>query len=129
MPGESYLHSYVLKFKYQGIFQITATTIEYEYFEIKTFSSNNLTIKVRNAWIFDVFSILIPSLSGIFVITGLYWWKNRYDREAIEFQRREELMFGMDFRSVAWDKFTIEEHLKGIIDGKKISSKRRREEF
>ena len=54
---------------------------------------------------------------GLIITAGLYLWKNRYDRESAEFDRREELMFGEDYRSRAWDKNIIEEQLNELENG------------
>jgi len=85
-------------------------------------------IKVRNDWIVNAAWILVPSAIALGLTALLYWWKHRYDLESADFERREQLMFGTDFRSSSWDKYIIEEHLKQLMEGKEITSLRKREE-
>lgn len=127
-PGESYSYSYTLKFRNQGLYNISGAKIEYFYLTEKTSESNMLTIKVRNLWIVNALWIMIPAAACLVATAFIYWWKHRYDLEAAQFQRREELMFGQDLRSTAWDKYIIEEHLQALMRGEEISSTRKREE-
>ena len=122
-PGESFQYSYILKFDKQGIYIIPPATISYEYLDYRVAESNSLLVKIRNTFVNNLF-VLIPSFLGLIITSGLYWWKNRYDQESAEFERREELMFGVDYRSRAWDKFIIEEHLKNLENGNEIISLR-----
>jgi hypothetical protein len=73
--------------------------------------SNLISVKIRNHWIVNSFWVLIPTLVGGIAIGLIYWSKKRYDLEAAEFARREELMFGQDFRSISWNKRTMQEDL------------------
>ncbi|MCP4761832.1 MAG: hypothetical protein GY870_08620 [archaeon] len=127
-PGESFSYSYIIKMNQQGSYDISAATVDYDYLLTRTAESNTFTIKVRNNWIVNAAYILIPGTVGLLMTAILYWWKNRYDLETAEFERREELMFGTDYRATSWDKFIIEEHLQNVLDGKQISNKREKEE-
>jgi hypothetical protein len=127
-PGESIAYSYTLSFNQQGIYNISSAKIIYGYLQTEIAYSNSLLIKVRNNWIVNAAWILVPSAIAFALTILLYWWKHRYDLEAADFERREQLMFGTDFRSSSWDKFIIEEHLKQIMEGKQITSLREREE-
>ncbi|MHA1727692.1 MAG: hypothetical protein ACTSWY_03055 [Promethearchaeota archaeon] len=126
-PGESYIYSYKIKCNQQGYFQISSAKIEFDYLYPIISESNILIVKVRNNWFINASYIIIPGLLGFLITAGLYLWKNKYDLEAAEFERREELIFGTDYSS-SWDKFIIEEHLQDIMDGKDVSRKRKREE-
>jgi hypothetical protein len=124
-PGENFQYSYILKFDKQGTYIIPPATISYEYLDYKVAESNSLLVKIRTTFANNLL-VLIPSFLGLIITSGLYWWKNRYDQESAEFERREELMFGADYRSRAWDKFIIEEHLKNLEKGNEIISFRER---
>ncbi|MBD3352050.1 MAG: hypothetical protein GF364_11240 [Candidatus Lokiarchaeota archaeon] len=127
-PQESFSYEYTLKFRKQGTYNIPAAYIKYYYLEKQQDNSNNLVVKVRNYWLVNALWILAPSTLLIASTSLIYWWKHRYDLEAAQFERREELMFGSDYRSTAWDKFIIEEHLDALLDGREITSIREREE-
>jgi hypothetical protein len=115
-PGENLEYSYILKFDKQGTYIIPPATISYEYLNYRVAESNSLLVKIRNSQI-NILLILIPSFLGLIITSGLYLWKNRYDQESAEFERREELMFGEDYRSRAWDKYIFEEHLNELENG------------
>ncbi|MHA1339837.1 MAG: BatD family protein [Promethearchaeota archaeon] len=127
-PNKSFIYSYVLINNKQGLYTINPASVKYYYLTEKISFSNEFNIKVRNQWEVNASWILLPAGLTIATTIFLYWWKNRYDLEAAQFERREELMFGTDYRSTAWDKFIIEEHLNQIQQGKPITTKREREE-
>lgn len=127
-PNESIIYTYTLINNKQGIYKINAAYIKYYYLIQKINYSNELTIKVRNKFLINGLWILLPAGFGLISIISLYWWKNRYDIESAEFERREELMFGVDYRTSAWDKFVIEEHLDQLEKGLKLTTKREKEE-
>lgn len=115
-PGENFQYSYILKFDKQGTYIIPPAVISYEYLYFRVAESKSLLVKIRNTPI-NILFVLIPSLLGLIITAGLYLWKNRYDRESAEFDRREELLFGEDYRSRAWDKNIIEEQLNKLENG------------
>jgi len=122
-PNQTYIHTYFLKLNKQGTYIIVPASITYNYIIKQIALSNTFVAKIRNHWIVNSFYVIIPSLvAGI--ATGLiYWSKKRYDIEAAEFSRREELMFGHDFRSVSWNKRTLQEDLIQIDNNEKMQSK------
>jgi hypothetical protein len=127
-PGESFTYFYILERKAEGVYLIPSASIEYDYLYVRNAVSNTLLVKVREVWPITSLLLTVPLSLGLFITAGLYWWKHRYDRESMEFKRREELIFGTDYRSISWEKYVIEEHLKTIIEGGKITKKRTKEE-
>lgn len=127
-PGQSIIFQYILRVNQQGLYNIKPSEVKFYYLYPEISESNSFIVKVRNTWINNALWILIPSLVSIGLTLFLYRWKHRYDRESAEFERREELMFGSDLRTKAWDKYIIEEHLNAIMEGREISSRRNKEE-
>ncbi|MHA1111617.1 MAG: BatD family protein, partial [Promethearchaeota archaeon] len=110
-PSETFIYTYTLKFNKQGTYEITPATLEYDYISQQTAYSEPFTVKVRNYWFVNALYVVIPSIVGGIATGLLYRTKKRYDLEAAEFSRREELMFGQDLRSVSWNKRTLQEDL------------------
>jgi hypothetical protein len=122
-PSETFIYSYTLRFNKQGTYEINPASLEYDYITQQIAYSDPFTVKVRNYWIVNALWVVGPSIIGG-VATGLiYWSKKRYDIEAAEFSRREELMFGQDLRSVAWNKRTLQEDLYDLQNPGKIRPK------
>ncbi|MHA1819776.1 MAG: BatD family protein [Promethearchaeota archaeon] len=127
-PGDSINYTYCLIAKKQGSFEINAASAKYYYLYKNIYMGNGFTIKIRNNWLQNGFYLLGPAIGGIILTILLYWWKHRYDIEAAEFDRREEIMFGEDYRTFSWDKFIIEEHLEELTRTGKVSLERKKEE-
>jgi hypothetical protein len=124
MPGEKFIYTYTLRMEKQGLFEITPALIQYDYIEKMNAYSSPFTVKVRNNWFVNALYVLLPTIIGG-VVTGLvYWSKKRYDLEAAEFARREELMFGQDLRSIAWNKKSIQEELLDLQESEENKQKK-----
>ncbi|MBN2157171.1 MAG: hypothetical protein JW776_14095 [Candidatus Lokiarchaeota archaeon] len=115
-PGESFIYTYSLKLNKQGIYEINPASLSYRYITTQTAYSSVFQVKVRNVWVVNALYVILPSLIGGMTVGLIYWSKKRYDLEAAEFSRREELMFGQNLRSVAWNKRTLQEDLLDTED-------------
>ncbi len=110
-PGETYEFNHTILAKNQGWYNISSTKIVY-YFISRTIFQNELqTIKIRENILINAGFVYVPVIIGLLGLFLFKKYKESYNLEEMELQRKEMLLFGDDLMSRAWDKENLTKFL------------------
>ena len=111
-PNASVSFSYILQIINEGYFNFTCAQVKYYFVNLQMVYSQSYQFKAREPGWELFMRLYLPMTIGVAAIFLTYRSKIQYNKEDLDLERRETLMFGQSLRESAWHRKNITEFLE-----------------